>query len=82
MHFKKKKSDNKKNNIVQAGLYDIKDNADKMCARIKKLGFDAIVKKVDGKHMVQCGVFDEKENAVKLINALKQHGIDAILKLE
>lgn len=70
----------KKQYIVQAGAFTKKKNAEVLTARIKKKGFDAIVKKSGGNYIVQCGSFTEKKNAEALAKKLKRAGFSAIVK--
>lgn len=65
---------------VQAGSFSNKSNAEKLFRKIKKAGFDVVVKKVDGEYKVQCGVFQYEKNAKSLVDALKEKGFTAILK--
>lgn len=65
---------------VQAGSFAKKDNAEKLFRKIKKAGFDVVVKKVDGEWKVQCGVFEYEKNAKSLVKELKKKGFAAIIK--
>lgn len=65
---------------VQAGSFRNKSNAEKLFRKIKKAGFDVIVKKIDGEYKVQCGVFEYEKNAKSLVTALKKKGFTAIIK--
>lgn len=65
---------------VQAGSFMDKSNAEKLFRKIKKAGFDVIVKKMDGQWKVQCGVFEDKARAEALVKQLKDSGFSAILK--
>lgn len=65
---------------VQAGSFDVKENADAFAAQIKAAGFQAIVKQEDGQYKVQCGAFDIQENAENLVQQLKAAGFPAIIK--
>lgn len=65
---------------VQAGSFDVKDNADAFVAELKAASFQAIVKQEDGQYKVQCGAFDIRANAEKLVEQLKAAGFDAIIK--
>lgn len=66
--------------IVQAGVFTGKANADKLAARLKAAGFDAIVKSDGGQYRVQCGVFASADNAAALARQLKTAGFDAVIK--
>lgn len=65
---------------VQCGSFSSKSNAEKLFSKIKKAGFDAIVKKESGQYKVQCGVFSHENNAKTLVAELKKKGFDAIIK--
>lgn len=66
--------------IVQAGVFAVKANAEKLFRKLKKAGFDALVKKQNGQWTVQCGVFSVRANAEALVKRLKVAGFDAIIK--
>lgn len=74
------KKTNKKKHTVQLGSFRNKSNAEKLFRKVKKAGFDVIVKKVDGEYKVQGGVFDQEKNAKALVTALKAKGFAAIIK--
>ena len=65
---------------VQASSFSNKSNAEKLFRKIKKAGFDVVVKKVNGEYKVQCGVFEYEKNAKSLVAALKEKGFDAIIE--
>lgn len=65
---------------VQAGSFSKKANAEKLFRKIKKAGFDVVVKKIDGEWKVQCGVFEYEKNAKSLVEELKKKGFTAIIK--
>lgn len=65
---------------VQAGSFRDKSNAEKLFRKVKKAGFDVVVKKADGEYKVQCGVFEFEKNAKSLVAALKEKGFTAIIK--
>lgn len=65
---------------VQAGSFSKKANAEKLFRKIKKAGFDVVVKKVDGEWKVQCGVFKYEKNAKSLVEELRKKGFTAIIK--
>lgn len=65
---------------AQAGSFTKKANAEKLFRKIKKAGFDCIVKKMDGEWKVQCGVFEKRTNAESLVKRLKAAGFAAIVK--
>lgn len=66
--------------IVQAGVFAVKANAEKLFRKLKKAGFDALVKKQNGQWTVQCGVFSVRANAEALAKRLKKAGFSAIIK--
>lgn len=66
--------------IVQAGVFESKSNAEKLFRKLKKAGFDALVKKRNGQWVVQCGAFSSKTNAENLVKLLKKAGFSAIIK--
>lgn len=66
--------------IVQTGVFAVKANAEKLFRKLKKRGFDAIVKKRSGQWVVQCGVFSVRKNAEALAKQLKKAGFSAIIK--
>lgn len=65
---------------VQAGVFSVKNNADKLVAKLKIDGFSAIIKKDGSNYIVQCGAFSVKANADKLVADLKAKGYSAIIK--
>lgn len=66
--------------VVQSGAYRSRTNAENRMARIKKAGFDAVLKYEDGFFRIQCGAFSKKGNATALVEKLKKAGFDAIIK--
>ena len=66
--------------IVREGLYDKKENADRQCKAIKRVGIDCVVKLVDGKYWTQCGVFLNIENAETILRKLRKYRFDAVIK--
>ncbi|WP_283680994.1 glucosaminidase domain-containing protein [Parablautia sp. Marseille-Q6255] len=66
--------------IVQTGVFAVKSNAEKLFRKLKKKGFDALVKKCNGQWIVQCGAFSVKANAEALVAKLKAAGFSAIIK--
>lgn len=65
---------------VQSGAYRSKENAMKQVDKLKKAGFDAIIKTVSGMNYVQNGAFKSREKAQELVDKLKKAGFDAIIK--
>ncbi|WP_283683176.1 SPOR domain-containing protein, partial [Parablautia sp. Marseille-Q6255] len=66
--------------IVQAGVFAVKTNAEKLFRKLKKKGFDVLIKKCNGQWQVQCGVFSVRKNAENLVKRLKAAGFSAIIK--
>lgn len=63
---------------VQVGVFSEKQNADRMVARLKELGYDAII--VDGPpYRVQTGAFSSQENANRFSEELKSKGFEVIV---
>lgn len=75
------KNSETKNYTVQCGSFGKKSNAEKLFNKIKKAGFDVVIKKEDGQYKVQCGVFEYEKNAKSLVAALKAKGFTAIIKM-
>lgn len=67
---------------VQAGAYYQQEEADKQIARLKKLGYNVIVKKENDMIKLQVGYFSGKENAEKLVQELAKKKIAAFVKEE
>lgn len=65
--------------IVQSGSFSVKANADKLVSRLRKVGFDGILKQDGDQYKVQCGVFSIRENAEKLVKQLKAAGFAAVV---
>lgn len=65
---------------VQAGACKNKDNAQEIVSKLKKAGFDAIIKMASGMYYVQAGAFKSKEKAKEMVNKLKAKGFEAIIK--
>lgn len=47
--------------------------------KVRKAGFDAVIKKMDGKYIIQCGLFKNRENAVDLTNKIRKAGFGAAI---
>lgn len=59
---------------VQIGAYKEKANAEKIVAKLKKEGFNAITINDDGFVKVQCGAFENKDNAERYVSKLIKAG--------
>lgn len=65
---------------VQVGAFASKTNADNYAAKMKKLGYQAIIKRgADGLYRVQVGAFSVKANAESYMKKLKASGYQAIM---
>lgn len=60
--------------LVRCGYSSIWLKAIARRNKVRKAGFDAVVKKMDKKYIVQCGIFENKENAEKLAKEIKKAG--------
>ncbi len=47
--------------------------------KVRKAGFDAVIKKMDGKYIIQCGLFKNRENAADLTNKIRKAGFGAVI---
>lgn len=47
--------------------------------KVRKAGFDAVIKKMDGKYIIQCGLFKNRENATDLTNKIRKAGFGAVI---
>ena len=65
---------------VQAGAYEIKENANVQVGRLHDAGFDAFIKYVDGYYKIQAGAYAVRENAEAQLQRLKDAGFDAFIK--
>lgn len=59
---------------VQVGAYNIKENANKMLAKLKADGFTAYMIQKDGYYKVQIGAYTIKQNALDMQATLKAKG--------
>ncbi len=66
--------------IVQAGSFSVKANDTKQAKKIKKAGFDAIVKQGAGQYKMQCGMFEVKVKADALVARFKAVEFEAVIK--
>ena len=64
---------------VQAGAYEIIENAKAQYEKVKAAGFDAFVVKVDGLYKIQIGAYKVKENAEIQLARVKAAGFDAFI---
>ena len=63
---------------VQVGVFSERQNADRMVARLKELGYDAII--LGGPpYRVQTGAFSSRENADRFSDELKSKGFEVIV---
>lgn len=70
---------------VQAGLFEHKDNAAALAAKIRKTGFEASVKNVDGAdkktlYRVVAGTYTSHTKAVEMSESLGRKGIKTIVR--
>lgn len=65
---------------VQAGSFNSKSNAENLFRKLKKAGFECMVKKADAAWKVQLGVYSNKKNAEALVKKAKAAGFAAIIK--
>ena len=73
----KKEETTQKYYRVQCGSFSIKKNADALLEKLKKDGFDVIIKKSGLLYKIQLGAFSKKENAYNLMNKVKAKGYSA-----
>ena len=71
--------DTKKYYRVQTGSYAIEKNAIALQEKLKKKGFNSIIKKVGLLHKVQVGAYSKKENAEAMLKQLKANGFSAFI---
>lgn len=64
---------------VQTGAFGNKDYAVALYNKIKALGFEVCLVKVDGLYKVQCGAFKNENNAENLAAKLKKAGFDSFI---
>ena len=60
----------------------MKDNADKMLAKVKAAGFDTYMVKVNGLYKIQVGAYSVKANADAMAAKLKAAGFDTYITTE
>lgn len=71
--------DNKKYYRVQTGSYAIEKNAIALQEKLKKDGFNSIIKKEGLLHKVQVGAYSQKSNAEAMLKNLKAKGYSAFI---
>lgn len=64
---------------VQTGAFSVKDNADRMLAKVKAAGFDTYMVKVDGMYKIQVGAYSKKTNADAMLAKVKAAGFEAFI---
>lgn len=67
---------------VQTGAFSVKDNADRMLAKVKAVGFDTYMVKVDGLYKIQVGAYSVKANADAMLAKVKAAGFDAFITIQ
>ena len=67
---------------VQTAAFSVKDNADKMLAKVKAAGFDTYMVKVNGLYKIQVGAYSVKANADAMAAKLKAAGFDTYITTE
>ena len=65
---------------VQAGAYEIKENAYLQLGRLQGAGFDAFIKYVDGYYKIQAGAYADRDYAEAQLQRLIDAGFDAFIK--
>lgn len=66
--------------VVQAGVFQDRDNAETLVRKLRKSSFDCVIKEDDGAYRVQLGVFNDKSNAEALVKKVNAAGYAAIIK--
>lgn len=64
---------------VQTGAFKVKENADKLAAKLKASGYDTYIVKAGDFYKVQLGAFSKRENADKLAVELMMKGFDTYI---
>lgn len=64
---------------VQIGAFSVKDNADRMLAKVKAAGFDTYMVKDDGLYKIQVGAYSIKANADAMLAKVKAKGYDCFI---
>ena len=64
---------------VQTGAFSNKANADRMLAKVKAVGFDTYMVKVDNLYKIQVGAYSKKANANAMAAKLKAAGFDTFI---
>lgn len=64
---------------IQTGAFKSETNAKRLQAKLKTVGFNVIIKQIDGLYKCQLGAFKNKSNAEDLLQSVKSKGFDAFL---
>ena len=64
---------------VQVGAFKSEANAKRLQTKLKAVGFNAIIKQIDGLYKCQLGAFKNKSNAEDLLQSVKSKGFGAFL---
>ena len=64
---------------VQVGAFKSEANAKRLQTKLKAVGFNAIIKQIDGLYKCQLGAFKNKSNTEDLLQSVKSKGFDAFL---
>ena len=64
---------------VQVGCFKSEANAKRLQTKLKDVGFNVIIKQIDGLYKCQVGAFRNKSNAEDLLQSVKSKGFDAFL---
>lgn len=63
---------------VQVGAFSSRENADRLAARLRELGYDAAISS-GPPYRVQTGAFASRDNAVRLSEELRAAGFEAVV---
>lgn len=64
---------------VQVGAFKSESNAKRLQTKLKSVGFNVIIKQINGLYKCQLGAFRNKSNAENLLQSVKSKGFDAFL---
>ena len=64
---------------VQVGAFKSEVNAKRLQTKLKSVGFNVIIKQINGLYKCQLGAFKNKSNAEDLLQSVKSKGFDAFL---
>ena len=64
---------------VQLGAFKSEANAKRLQTKLKAVGFNVIIKQIDGLYKCQFGAFRNKSNAEDLLQSVKSKGFGAFL---